>query len=100
MTDLETNAEGSIVSINSKLKRRLAVPMLAFCLFGLPNAPGSALVPTVGGDALAYAPCSMEAAAASNAAADHLDADSYGSAWTALIAYITGVTAYANCVLG
>lgn len=88
------------MEINSKLKRRLGAFVLAFALFGMPNSLGSAFVPTVGGDALAYAPCSMEAAAASNAAADHLSAGRYGEAWSSLIAYITSGTAYFHCEFG
>lgn len=88
------------MKINSKLKRGLGAFVLAFALFGMPNAPGSALVPTVGGDALAYAPCSMEAAAVSNAAADHLGASTWSEAWSSLMAYITSVTAYAACEFG
>ena len=33
---------------------------LAFGLFGTPAAPGTSVVPTVGGVAAAYAPCSYE----------------------------------------
>lgn len=45
---------------NSKLKQGLGAFVLAFALFGMPNAPGSAFVPTVGGNAHAYAPCASE----------------------------------------
>ncbi len=97
---MKTAMEDAFVNVNSKLKRRLAVPVLAFCLFGLPNAPGSALVPTVGGDAHAYAPCSMEAAAASNAAADHGAATDWGSAWSSLVTFFTSLTQYFHCEFG
>ena len=43
-----------------KLKWLLGAFTLAVCLFGLPAGSGTALIPTVGGAANAYAPCHDE----------------------------------------
>ena len=40
-----------------KLKSLLGAFALAVCIFGLPAGPGTAMIPTVGGEANAYAPC-------------------------------------------
>ncbi len=101
VTRTETK-EGPVQSRKSPmgLRRGAAALVLAFALFGLPNGPGTQFVPTVGGEALAYAPCYAEAAAV-DAAWDALGSATGAAAiWAAIQVYYDAVAAYASCRFG
>ena len=83
-----------------KLRTKAVIGALSFALviglFGTPTALGTSVIPTVGGFAAAYAPCSYEHMVMQAAWDDY---NQYGGFW-ALMDYLNAARDYYSCMSG
>lgn len=70
--------------------------LLAVALFGTPSSPVAGVVPTVGGEAIAYAPCVNEYMVMEAAYDTYL---AYPNPWN-WFAYYDALTEYLGCMAG